>query len=294
MARKKRQKPPLADPPWLMTFTDLMTLLLVFFVLLISMSVIDERAKLVVLGSVTRVFGSGKDVFNPLSRTIPKTSARVEPGVMEAENLEDLAPLRDMIFDDVNKDLDFQENRFVQIFSINDDVLFEPGGYILSESGVAKLDRILPFLQRIRYPLLVAGHTSVLREEVSNHAIMRGQFGMDQTWTISFRRAHAVYSHLVSRGIEPERLSLEAFGQFRPRHSNNTAEGRRRNRRVDLVLDRRNAEWIRQVEALREETPVERDVNFRGFRFDFNVPGQAPSGAGGTGGIGGATPGGRL
>jgi len=273
MARKKKPRAGDSDPAWLMTFTDLMTLLLTFFVLLLSMTVIDERAKLVVLGSVSRVFGSGKDLFNPLARTDPKTSSRIEPGAMEGDP-NDLAPIRDMLFDDVNKDLDFQENRFVQILSINDDVLFEPGGYTLRESGVAQLDRLLPYLPRINYPLLVAGHTSVPREEVRDYAVVKGQLGMDHTWVISFRRAHAVYSHLVYRGIDPHRLSLEAFGQFRPRFSNNTPEGRRRNRRVDLVLDRRNLEWIRKVEELREEPPAQRDTHFKGFKFDLTVPGR--------------------
>jgi chemotaxis protein MotB len=273
MARKKRPIPGEKDPAWLMTFTDLMTLLLVFFVLLITMSVIDERMKLEVLGSVTRVFGSGRDIFNPLTSTIPKTSSRVEPGAMQGEP-DDLAQLRDMLFEDVNKDLDFQQNRFVQILSINDDVLFDPGGYALRESGVAQLDRLLPYLQRIQYPLLVAGHTSLPRDEAGNYTVVKGQLGMDQTWLISFRRANAVYRHLVSRGIDPNRLSLEAFGQFRPRFSNNTPEGRRRNRRVDLVLDRRNKEWIRKVDELRGDTPAERTTNFRGFQFDLNVPGR--------------------
>ena len=276
MARRKtRPRKGDSDPAWLMTFTDLMTLLLVFFVLLISMSVIDERMRLVTIGSVSRVFGSGHDLFNPLAsrERLSRYPSRVEPGAMEGDP-DDLAQIRDMLFDDVNKDLDFQQNRFVQIISINDDVLFDPGGYVLRESGVAQLDRLLPFLQRINYPLLVAGHTSVPRDEAGNYTVVKGQLGMDQTWLISFRRAHAVYSHLVSRGIDPQQLSMEAFGQFRPRFSNNTPEGRRRNRRVDIVLDRRNVEWIRKVEELRGEVPVRRDTHFRGFRFDLTVPGR--------------------
>jgi chemotaxis protein MotB len=273
MARKKKPQREETPALWLVTFTDLMFLMLTFFVLLVSMSVIDERAKMVVIGSVTRVFGSGQDIFNPLSQTQPQTSSRIEPGVMEADESDELAQLRDMLFDDVNKDLNFQENKYVQIFSIHDEVLFEPGRYVLREAGVAQLDRILPYLQRIDYPLLIAGHTSVLREEVGSRVIVHDQLGMDSTWVISFRRSLAVYRHLVSRGIEPSRLSLESFGQFRPRFSNNTPDGRRRNRRVDLVLDRRNQEWIRKVEELREEAPIERDGHFRGFRFNLTVPG---------------------
>ncbi|MCL1940235.1 MAG: OmpA family protein [Desulfovibrionaceae bacterium] len=279
MARKKKAQPGAGDPPWLITFSDLMTLLLTFFVLLLSMSVIDERAKLIVLGSVTRTFGAGKDLFNPLAKTTPHIPSRIEPGAMEdAPN--DLAPLRDMIFDDVDRDLAFKENKYVQIFSINDDVLFEPGGYTLSEQGMAKLDRILPYLQRIKYPLLIAGHASVPRDETPAGYTVRLDPGMDNTWFISFRRALAVYRHLASRGINPERLSLEAFGQFRPLHSNNTPEGRRKNRRVDLVLDKRNLEWIEKVEELREEEPTVKDIYFKGFKFDLNMPDTPPGASG--------------
>jgi chemotaxis protein MotB len=276
MARKKKTRAVSGDPPWLVTFTDLMILLMTFFVLLFSMAIIDERSRLVVLGSVSRTIGAGSNVFNPLARTDPRLTSRVEPGPMEGRP-DDLAPLRDMIFDDVDKDLSFKENKYVQIFSINDEVLFEPGGYTLSERGLSKLDRILPYLQRINYPLLVAGHASVPRDEATEGYTVRRDLGMDNTWPISFRRALSIYRYLVSRGIPPERLSLEAFGQFRPLHSNNTPEGRRQNRRVDLVLDKRNVEWIEKFEELREEAPVIRDIEIKGFKFDLNIPGTSPS-----------------
>jgi chemotaxis protein MotB len=241
------------EPAWLVTFSDLMTLLLTFFVLLLSMAVIDERAKLVVLGSVSRTFGTQQKIFNPL--TEDAANRPVEPGPMEAPQ-DDLTPLRDMLFEDVNKDLDFQENKYVQIFSINDQVLFKPGGTELSASGIDLLDRILPYLQRINYPLLVAGHTAVRRDEEADAYRLSGGNAPDSTWPLSFHRSLSVYRHLSSRGIAPSRLSLEAFGQYHPRYSNNNPEGRRKNRRVDLVLDKRNLEWIRKVEALREEEAV--------------------------------------
>ncbi len=279
MARRRKSAERSEEgPAWLITFSDLMTLLLTFFVLLLSMAVIDERAKLVVLGSVTRVFGVGERVFNPKA-TRDKTSMR-EPGAMENMPPEDLAPMRDMIFDDVDKDLDFRENKYVQIFSINDEVLFQPGSTALSERGAALLDRILPYLQRIEYPLLISGHTGPRRDEegLAYSVDLRGK-KPDSTWLLSFRRADAVFRHLHGRGIPVNRLSLEAFGQFHPRFSNNTPEGRRKNRRVDLVLDKRNMEWIRKVEDLREKKPdVVQEHYYKGFRFNLSMPGSTPGG----------------
>lgn len=259
------------DPAWLITFSDLMTLLLTFFVLLLSMAVIDERAKRVVIGSVSQAFGFGEQVANPLAESA--ANKRHEPGPVEGHT-DDLAGLRDMVFDDVEKDLDFRENKYVQILSINDEVLFVPGGTTLSTEGVLLLDRIVPYLQQMRYPLLVAGHTAVRRdEETLDYSVDLAGKSMDSTWPLSFNRALAVYRHLTERGISPGNLSLEAFGQFHPRYTNNTPDGRRKNRRVDLVLDKRNREWIEKVEALRQSDPASNDHYYKGFRFDLTVPG---------------------
>ena len=70
MARKKKFDPGTGDPAWLVTFTDMMTLMLTFFVLLVSMSVMDERRKLVVIGSIIGTFGLGEQGYDPApSRT---------------------------------------------------------------------------------------------------------------------------------------------------------------------------------------------------------------------------------
>ena len=281
MARRKKPAETKRQLPWLITFSDLMTLLLTFFIMLISMATIDERSKRLVLGSLVHTFGPGERVFNPLSSK--SNHSLNEPGVMEGKN-DDLVPMRDMVHDDTEKDLNFQENRYVQIFSISDRVLFLPGGTTLSPRGEEILDRILPYLQRLQYPLLVAGHTASRRDEESaqNYTAGLDQNSVDSTWSISFHRALAVYRHLTDRGISPERLTLEAFGQHRPRHSNNTLEGRGRNRRVDLVLDKRNGEWIQKVEALRgtEQEKKPPTTYFRGFKFDLSPPDEPPVGKG--------------
>lgn len=276
MARRKRSSGANDEPAWLITFLDLMTLMLTFFVFLISMAVIDERSKRVVLGSVSQAFGSAAQISNPLGERA--SDKRHEPGPMQGRE-RDLAVLRDMVVDDVSKDLDFRENKYVQILSISDEVLFLPGGTVLSPEGIILLDRIVPHLQQMSYPLLVAGHTAARRdEETSAYDVNPGATGMDSTWPLSFERGLAVYRHLTDRGINPGNLSLEAFGQYHPRQNNNTLAGRQKNRRVDLVLDKRNREWIDKVEGLREKERAGTTHNYRGFNFDLEVPGPRKAG----------------
>ena len=271
MARKEKAAKDESGPAWLITFSDLMTLLLTFFVLLVSMAVIDERNKLVVLGSVSSSFGLGLSYTNPKS---PENApSKVEPGVMREP---DMTPIKDILWEDMQADLNFQENRFVQILSINAEVLYEPGQTELSDRGKAVLNRMIPHLQRINYPLLVAGHTANRRDEEGKlYEVSFDQTAVDSTWALSLARGEGVYRYLLQEGIASERLTQESFGQYHPRFPDRSPEGRLMNRRVDIVLDKRNAPEILNLEQAREK-PVEppKSFIFRDFRFDLeNLPG---------------------
>lgn len=270
MARKKKKKSGDGGPAWLITFSDMMTLMLTFFVLLVSMAVIDERRKLVVLTSLSGSFGEGIGAINPLSTKDKRRM--VEPGPMDLEKSDDLEPLKDMLWEDPDSDLNFQENQFVQILSINDEVLFTPGTTQLSARGIRLLDRILPWLLRIDHPLLLAGHTASMREERGeDYKVIFEKQALSPTWTMSFLRVMSIYRYLTTRGMSPKQLSVEAFGKYRPRFSGNTPEGRKKNRRVDIVLDRRNKRWIETMSRLKEQPQKdEASFTFKDFLFKLS------------------------
>lgn len=269
MARKKKFPEPEGIPPWLITFTDMMTLMLTFFVLLVSMSTIDERRRLIVLGSIIGTFGIGEAGFDP--RTATDTRATVEPGAME--DVEDLEVLKQLLWEDLQNDLDFQSNKFLQILSINDQVLFEPGEVELTPRGQLLLDRILPVLLEIEHPLLLGGHTSTPRaEDMEREYVYLDQDPVsDPTWKLSLYRVMAIYRYLVDRGMSPDMLKMEAFGRFHPRFSDQTPEGRERNRRVDIVLDTRNSNWFRILEQnQRSRMTEDGEYNYNGYRFQVD------------------------
>lgn len=274
MARKEKKGGSGGTPPWLITFSDLMTLLLTFFVLLLSMAVIDERSKLVVLGSVSASFGIGQASFNPTS--LENVANKVDAGSMKEP---DMLPIKDLLWEDTKDDLNFQENRYVQILSINADVLYEPGKTEMSERGQILLNRIMPHLLRIKYPLLIAGHTADRRdEEGPQYVVNFDKTKLDSTWALSLARGHGVYRYLLKSGIPAERLSQESFGQYHPRYTNKTPDGRSMNRRVDIVLDKRNTAEIINFEQSKEERNNEpRGYFFRDFRFNLDTtPDLAP------------------
>ncbi|NJB67942.1 chemotaxis protein MotB [Desulfobaculum xiamenense] len=267
MAREKKEQKPEGVPAWLVTFSDMMTLMLTFFVLLVSMSVMDERRKLVVLGSIVGTFGLGRDSYEVLSTQDKKRS--VEPGPIETESTDDLEPLKALIWEDANEDLNFSSNRFVQVFSIADDVLFEPGGAILKPQGRQLLERALPVLFSVEYPILLAGHTSSLRDEegTSYRVEDRGK-SMDDSWRLSFARVMGIYRFLIEAGMDPAMLRVEAFGRYHPRYSELTAKDRRKNRRVDIILDKRNAKWLDRLGPTRKDAPSD-EFRYKDFIFRF-------------------------
>ncbi|MDR1686950.1 MAG: OmpA family protein [Desulfovibrio sp.] len=228
-----------------------------------------------------------------------------------AENTSDAAPLYALIAGDTDNELDFQENSSVKIFSVSADALFLPDdkvreagavsappaaassgpprtkpGYVLSPRGRELLDAVFPHLLRAGYPVLVAGHSTSRRDEEGEAYIADpDNRSADLTWLLSFRRALAVYRRLAELGMPRERLGMAAYGSARPRFSENSPEGRRKNRRVDLVLDGRDKEHLSKLETLREKDGIKREMYYRGFRFDLGMPGAAPGGVSGDPGV---------
>ena len=270
MARKKKAEETKAGEGWLVTYSDLMTLLLTFFVLLISMAVFDERRKLVVLGSVKGTFGAGEAHFNPLANREGKAQS-VTPGSIEGPS-GDLESLRDQMHEDRPGDLNFLENPFVQVFSMGADMMFLPGSHELSEQGRHLLRRVLPTLMHVRNPVLIAGHISLDRDEGVT-ALTLDLTPKQDSWLLSLNRSLEVYRVLAEMGMPNGMLQVEGFGQYRPRYDNSTARGRRDNRRVDLVLDKRSELWIRELELERRSAIAREHFSNRGnFHFDFVLP----------------------
>lgn len=272
MARKKKKKAGKSGSTWLITFSDMMTLMLTFFVLLVSMATIDERRRLVVLGSIIGTFGMGSAGYDERSAKDQKKT--IEPGPLE--DLENFQLLRDLLWEDLDQDINFQSNKYVQIVSINDEVFFPPGGFELTERGRMVLDRMLPILLRLRHPVLLAGHSAPDRDEVLEMAQVElaPDSGLDQSWRLSLYRVLTIYNHFLQRGLDPDLLRVEAFGKFRPMYSDSTPAGRRNNRRVDIVLDKRNEGWLEKLQPA--PPPRDREFIINDFRFNVDVQGGPP------------------
>ena len=273
MAKKSRKNQPEDEmPAWLVTFSDLMTLLLTFFVLLLSLaSLMDERKVKLSIGSIQGSFALGRGNAQPLTKD--KQPVITEPGAMDGSGSEDLEPLKGLVWEENGEDLDFQSNRFIQIFSVDTRMLFGPGETRLSPEGERLIRRIAPILAGVAYPLLITGHTASLRSELaSGYVVGEEDRGVDLSWNLSLQRVLNVYRALIREGVPAANIRLEAFGRFRPKAANSTPEGRAANRRVEFILDRRGSTWSHQM-ARQIGTDGHLDdttYKYHDFVFEFN------------------------
>jgi len=277
MPRRKRNNPETSQglPAWMITFSDLVTLLMTFFIVLVSMaSMNDIYKRKVALGSVSGTFGTGAPSLDDL--TIKDSQNRVDPGPINL--FKDLSPLRERLWEEPDQDLRFESNRFMQRLSMDAEALFAPGSADLTDKGRELLERVRPVVAESTYPLGLTGHAAEGFEEFGPDFLPRPEVMVDFSWNLSLARVVAVYRYFVATGVDPQKLRVEAFGRFRPRVGTEVRDGRQSNRRVEITLDRRIGSWSHEVaaeEVRRAAGERESGDSFRvkDFLFRFDLPG---------------------
>ena len=121
------------------------------------------------------------------------------------------------------------ENKWV----VAGDVLFPEGGYQLTPSGQAALSQYVPRLQNLQNAkVVVYGYTDNLPV---GPALQRR--GIVNNIDLSSKRADDVVAYFTSQGVDPNIISAKGFGDTHPVASNDTPDGRAKNRRIEIVLE---------------------------------------------------------
>ena len=223
---------------WLTTFNDLVTLLMVFFVLMFTMSTIDTKKIQdfqYAMQSGLGILETGKKLDISVKRTQPvddmshiRTQAEGEQNTKGSNQPGGklIAQIRQLMADD----LDIQVTEVDQgtRLSFEDQVLFDFGQAAINPAGFVFLDKIADVLRKIPYAVRVEGHTD-------NVPIQTRRF--PSNWDLSVARAVNVVKYFaeVSK-IDPKRLSAVGYGESRPVAPNDTFSNRAKNRRVEILL----------------------------------------------------------
>lgn len=222
---------------WLISYADFITLLFAFFVVMYAISAVNENKYRILAGSLGSAFGKAPESEVPVpqhpaaplppevrQRTLKQQQAIEEQAHMTevASNLLDvMAPLVKE-----GKVRVTQSRRGVSI-EINANVLFAPGRADLEPQSLAVLRAVAEKLKNEPFNLEITGHTDNV--PISNSAFA-------SNWELSAVRATSVVRLLADSGIAPARLSAIGREASQPVASNDTAEGRARNRRVELMI----------------------------------------------------------
>jgi chemotaxis protein MotB len=242
-----RRKPKLAEEPkadlgrWLLTYADMITLLMLFFIILYSLSSVNQAKFTEMQTAFQSVFNGGNfTIFDtrtaggagvlqglsPGQRVQSKQSGR-NSGTGGTSAIRDQATstLQNLIKSG-KVTLIPTENGFA--ISLVSDLYFDTGSATLQPGAMPVLQEVADFLGQIPNSIVVEGHTDNIPPD-----LRRWPGG---NWQLSSDRAVAVLQTLEDYGMPEERLSAASYGSTRPVQSNDTAEGRAFNRRVDIVV----------------------------------------------------------
>jgi chemotaxis protein MotB len=219
-------------PAWVVTFGDLMSLLLCFFVLLLSFSEMDRNKYRIVSGAMKNAFGiqRKKPVFES-PRGQKMISKEFDQAIVLIKVQDIIDPIKQELEDD------FQEFKTSIEIAVEEEEItirmmgeatFDTGRAVLKKNFAPLLLKIGEVLSKTKGEIIIAGHTDNIP---LNGGPYRSNLGL------SMARAGSVAEYLLkSTSIDPKRLSTMGFGEYRPIESNDTEQGRQKNRRVEIIV----------------------------------------------------------
>jgi chemotaxis protein MotB len=224
---------------WLLTYADLITLLLAFFIMMYTFSKQDAQKYQEVSAHLKAIFAGGTGIAQKgsASGTVPldaisnkSTSSSSDEIKKQIEQEINTTANTNGLKDNFSV---FSDERGI-IIRIMDKAFFDEGKAELKDSARRMLDKIVPVVKQINNHIRIEGHTD-------NTPIKTNEF--KSNWELSVRRATEVVRHLIERGgIPPQRISATGYAEYRPVVNNDTAVNRALNRRIEIIVAKGQAE----------------------------------------------------
>ncbi|MBD8067427.1 flagellar motor protein MotB [Bacillus sp. PS06] len=251
MAKKKKHQhhDEHVDESWLIPYADLLTLLLALFIVLFASSTVDVQKYQAIASSFNNAFVGGTGIMDfenpvpepaepqpitddkPTEEEKEKEEEEEKQKVAEQEELQELQEkINDYIFSNqLNSSLETQLTEDGLLVTLLNDTFFNSGSAEVRSEDVVLAREISQFL--VMNParnIIVSGHTD-------NVPIRNSQF--DSNWHLSvIRSVNFMKILLENKELDPQKFSSKGYGEFQPVASNDTAEGRKQNRRVEILI----------------------------------------------------------
>ena len=210
-------------PAWMATFSDMVTLMLVFFILMYAIASKNVQTfKSAIIGAEAKSIGvlealNAVEVEESLKKLKPEQSDDILSGMSDAAE---------------DTDMTVETSASKIVVRVPGASLFKPGQADLQLKARSLLDAVIKEVNKHpEYKVHIQGHTD--DEPISTEKF-------PTNWELSSSRATAVLRYFVDKGAEPERMTATGYADTFPLGRNDTAPGRAKNRRVEFVLEKEN------------------------------------------------------
>ena len=250
MAKKKPEEPPKGSPAWMATFSDLMNLLLCFFVMLFSMSTVDAQKFEQLAASFNQTFsifsagataigdgiliGMGVSQLNELDDYMMPEDLKEAAEIVDEAKLKESEQMAERIEEtlqekNLDKEIDIEFTaQYVQL-TLNGAILFDSGKVDIKEEALPLMNQLGIILQRFGQGVIeIEGHTDNVPMSGSKYS------NNDE---LSSGRALSVFYYLEQNTtLDAGLIKHSGRGEYQPIADNSTEEGRARNRRVEIKI----------------------------------------------------------
>ncbi len=245
MARRRQPEEHVNHERWLVSYADFITLLFAFFVVMYSISSINEGKYKEISQALIGVFNDPQRTLKPIpigderpktvtpAKPLVKDSEQTDAGIAQASNdpLKSIADDISAAFGDLisSKQMTIRGNELWVEIELNSSLLFGSGDAMPSDIAFNIIDKVAKILKPFDNPIHVEGFTD-------DQPIRTSQYPTN--WELSSARSASIVRMLAMEGVNPGRLASVGYGEFQPVANNATLDGRARNRRVVLVVSR--------------------------------------------------------
>jgi|APFre7841882793_1041355.scaffolds.fasta_scaffold10610_2 chemotaxis protein MotB len=234
MKRRKHNEEHENAERWLLTYADLITLLLAFFIMMYVFSKKDAQKYDEVASHLKTIFSGGTGLAGKGSVTAASPIDMPSKGASSGEIKRQL----ESELMDSNRNKPGGENISVLsdergiVIRVLDKAFFDEGKAELKDGAKGALDKIVPIIKSVDNHVRIEGHTD-------NVPIKTNEF--KSNWELSVRRATEVVRYFVEkRGLPPERISATGYAEYRPIVQNNSPKNKSLNRRIEIIVVKSN------------------------------------------------------
>lgn len=259
MAKKKCPECPECMPEWLAAFGDLMSLLLCFFVLLLSMSSMDAKKISEAIGSLS---GAMSVLEGGTKTEISKKRIQESTPIESQDETSEVVNRIQQAAGDANEMMEKTQTPTITVEEAQDGFVIKMPAALLFKPGSATIENqdALLFLKRVALIIQELPQNIEINAQGHTDNVMPGSDSpFKDNWELSSARAISVVRELILDGVTPKRLSATGYAQYHPVATNATPTGREKNRRVELhFYGNKNAQQSKVSNSILDKTATQK------------------------------------